>query len=554
MTETQQTVTDRTHQLTLAGVPLTVIEQGEGHPVLILHGGGGPQSLGSFPALLAARHPAQVFTPIHPGFGGTPRPDSLAAIGGLAILYRDLLDELDLQEVTVIGNSIGGWIAAEMAQLRSDRIGRLVLVDAVGIAVDGHPVADIFPLTLDELMQLSYHDPVAFRIDPAAMTEAQRSAMAANRAALRVYAGDSSDPGLLGRLSDITSPTLVVWGASDQIVDPEYGEAYAGAIAGAQFVVLPETGHLPQLESPEQLLRVVWDFVGDQPASLGRPAPHVISLPGPGGQPFQADPAVFRVFHCVRQPVRFCLELLGVLTTLPRRHPRHRLGGECPIPVGKRSGVAGDELGIAVCVATGEIRQAGGNRHCGNEMLAAAVVGDRASLHPVIGRGICRVQRLLALGLGALLGQAAIDQVPGAVVQLYAEPAVQVPAASLLRDYRGSQVAPAVEAVLSGDDQLGFAERDLGRGLRADLLDPGRGRRVPARVRTPEFLGLCPQLAEIGVVGQVHVFHVLSIATRVRCGRVRQEIRAWLRITKGDPGALGTCRGREAPWCALARV
>jgi len=182
-------------------------------------------------------------------------------MAGLAALYRELLDRLGLDGVTVIGNSIGGWIAAELALLGSPRISGIVLVDAVGIEVEGHPVTDIFPLSLDELARLSYYDPAAFRIDPAAMTEAQRAGMAANRAALQLYGGARmSDPSLRGRLAAIATPTLVVWGEADRIVDPGYGRAYAAAIPGARFELLTETGHLPQLESPEKLLQVVWDF------------------------------------------------------------------------------------------------------------------------------------------------------------------------------------------------------------------------------------------------------------------------------------------------------
>ena len=99
-----------------------------------------------------------------------------------------LLDELGLDGVTVIGNSIDGWIAAEMAVTGSARIAGLVLVAAVGIEVPGHPVAD-FSLTLDQLAELNYHDPAAFRINPAAMSEEERRVMAGNREALAVYAG-----------------------------------------------------------------------------------------------------------------------------------------------------------------------------------------------------------------------------------------------------------------------------------------------------------------------------------------------------------------------------
>ena len=214
-----------------------------------------------FAELLATHGPAHVITPTHPGFGGTPRPEGLASMAGLAALYFDLLDRLGLDDVTVIGNSIGGWIAAELALLGSPRIGAIVLADAVGIEVEGHPVTDIFQLSLDELARLSYHDPAAFRIDPAAMTEAQRAGMAANRAALQVYGGARmTDPSLRGRLAAIASPTLVIWGDADRIADPDYGRAYAAAIPGAGFELLTETGHLPQLETPERLMRAVWDF------------------------------------------------------------------------------------------------------------------------------------------------------------------------------------------------------------------------------------------------------------------------------------------------------
>src|SRR5215471_18709844 len=257
-------MTTSTLDLTLAGTGpfgVTIDDRGEGRPFLLLHGGGGPQTLAGFAELLATKEPARVITPTHPGFGGTPRPDALADMAGLATLYRELLDRLGLDGVTVIGNSIGGWIAAELALLGSPRISGVALVDAVGIEVEGHPVTDIFPLSLDELARLSYHDPAAFRIDPAAMTEAQRAGMAANRAALRVYGGPRmADPDLRARLAAIACPTLVLWGEDDRIVDPEYGRAYAAAIPGARFEPLPGTGHLPQLETPEQLMRAVWDF------------------------------------------------------------------------------------------------------------------------------------------------------------------------------------------------------------------------------------------------------------------------------------------------------
>lgn len=254
-------MTTTTTELTLDGIPVTVDQQGAGQPVLLLHGGGGPQSVSGFAQLLASSRPARVLTPVHPGFGGTPRPDTLSTVGGLADLYAGLLEALDLRDVIVVGNSVGGWIAAELALRAAARIATVVLVDAAGLEVPGHPVADIFPLTPAELSKLSFYDPGAFRIDPSAMTDDQRRAQAGNRAALAVYGGASmSDPALRGRLAGLSRPVLVVWGEADQIVDLDYGRAYAAAIPAARFRVLPRAGHLPQLETPAALADVVWEF------------------------------------------------------------------------------------------------------------------------------------------------------------------------------------------------------------------------------------------------------------------------------------------------------
>jgi pimeloyl-ACP methyl ester carboxylesterase len=237
-------------------VELTVEERGDGRPYLVLHGGAGPQSVARFGQLLAEKGHHRVLTPTHPGFGGTPRPEGLDSVAKLAALYRGLLDDLGLEDVTVVGNSVGGWIAAEMAVAGTTRLSGLVLLDAVGIDVKGHPVADVAGLSLPEVQALSFHDPTPFRVDPATVPDAQRAIMAANGAALAVYAGSTmADPTLLGRLRGIAVPTVVLWGESDQIVDPAFGRAYAAAIDGARFEVLAATGHVPQMETPDLVLQ-----------------------------------------------------------------------------------------------------------------------------------------------------------------------------------------------------------------------------------------------------------------------------------------------------------
>lgn len=257
--------TDSTLTVTTSAgqVPVTIDERGSGRTVLLLHGGAGPASVSAFADLLAERTGTRVMTPVHPGFGGTPRPTTLSTVAGLAEVYAGLLDTLDLDDVTVIGNSVGGWIAAELALRHSPRVARIALVDAVGIDVPGRPVADFFALTPDQIAEHSYYDPSKAVIpDPATLPQAAREVLLGNRAALAIYGGDMTDAGLLTRLHSIDVPALVIWGEADRIADPDYGRAYAAAIPGARFVLLDRTGHVPQIETPETLLDALRGLVG----------------------------------------------------------------------------------------------------------------------------------------------------------------------------------------------------------------------------------------------------------------------------------------------------
>jgi pimeloyl-ACP methyl ester carboxylesterase len=246
----------------LGPVVVSFTDEGVGRNFLLLHGGAGPMSVSAFAVLLSSDREARVLTPTHPGFLGTPRPDALRDVKGLAALYVTLIEDLELSDVTVVGNSIGGWIAAEIAILNSPRVSGVVVMDAVGIEVEGHPVADVSAKSFPEIQGLSYYDPEKFRIDPTAFSDAQRAIIANNLATLSLYAGGSSmvDPTLASRLGSISVPTLVIWGESDGIADVAYGRAYAATIPGAEFVVMERTGHLPQLESPDRLLPLVFEF------------------------------------------------------------------------------------------------------------------------------------------------------------------------------------------------------------------------------------------------------------------------------------------------------
>lgn len=226
-------------------LPLTLQEAGGGSAVLVLHGGAGPASVTPLLDHLATAH--HLLAPTHPGWDGTPRPDWLHSVGDLATTYLNLLKQRELEDVTVIGSSFGGWIAAEMAIRDSTRrLSRVVLVDAIGPPIDPQRTATAAP------------SPTG----PAAAPPSGRGPSPADLALLRAYTGPAlHDPGLLHRLAAVRVPALVLWGEHDPVVAPDYGRAFADAFADAQFHVLPGAGHLPWTHAPESTFAAIDAFL-----------------------------------------------------------------------------------------------------------------------------------------------------------------------------------------------------------------------------------------------------------------------------------------------------
>ena len=242
-----------------ADLELRLGEGGTGRPVLVLHGGGGPRTVAGIAAHFEASH--HVLMPTHPGWNGMPRPDWLDSVDELALLYLRLLAQRGLRDVLVIGSSVGGWVAAQMA-LRDagGLVGRIVLIDAVGVDLPEHPMTDFFSLTPRGIAEHSYHDPDRFFVDPGTLAPEAVALQRGNMASLRALAGAMHDPRLLGRLGEVKVPALVVWGESDRIATPAYGRAYAAAFANARFELIAKAGHLPQIEQPEALFALLDPF------------------------------------------------------------------------------------------------------------------------------------------------------------------------------------------------------------------------------------------------------------------------------------------------------
>jgi pimeloyl-ACP methyl ester carboxylesterase len=238
-----------------SAIAVPAIRAGKGSTVLFLSGAEPLRISGRWIAQLSEHH--DVIMPIHPGFGGAPFVPHVRTPGDLAMIYLSLLDLIG--DVTVIGSSFGGWIAAEMAVRSCQRVRRLVLLDGVGFKF-GEPtqkeILDIYGEPTAEVRRALYHQEAFRNPDLSAATDETLTHIVEDRAAETYYAWSPymHTPGLQHWLHRVTCPTLVLWGEHDGIVPPSYGEKIAQRIPGAQFAVVPNAAHYPHIENPGVVL------------------------------------------------------------------------------------------------------------------------------------------------------------------------------------------------------------------------------------------------------------------------------------------------------------
>jgi pimeloyl-ACP methyl ester carboxylesterase len=259
----------------IAGAEIELFQGGQGQPVLVLHDY--EYLHGWHPFLEALAEWFAVTAPSHPGFGRSELPAGCDSIEDLAYWYADLLPTLGGERVHLVGLGLGGWIAAELATRCTHQIDRLVLVDAVGIKVSGpheRDIADTFIVEPRELVELTWHDPAAGAAQmklPGLSSLSEEDLLLALRnrqsAAFFGWKPFMHNPKLAQRLRRIDRPTLVLWGASDRLVSPAYGRAYAELIPGARFEQIESAGHYPYLERPEAFVKTISRFLVPSPES-----------------------------------------------------------------------------------------------------------------------------------------------------------------------------------------------------------------------------------------------------------------------------------------------
>jgi pimeloyl-ACP methyl ester carboxylesterase len=253
-------------KLKIADIELELLEAGRGSPLLFLHGASGFAADQPFVPLLSKNR--RLIAPSHPGFGGSSLPDWLDSVDDIAHLYLELLDKLGLRDVDLVGCSIGGWIAAEIATRVPERIRRLVMVGPVGIKVgppDKLDIPDIFAMPQADVQKLIYHDPARMTPDPAKMSDEQLAAMfrARETLALLVWEPWMHNPKLRRRLHRAAMPALLIRGESDGLVSVDYLHAYARLLPDAKTLTIPAAGHVPHLEQPAAFASAAIEFLGE---------------------------------------------------------------------------------------------------------------------------------------------------------------------------------------------------------------------------------------------------------------------------------------------------
>src|SRR5271163_5213192 len=235
---------------------------GSGEPLLYLHGAGG--LLGIDPFLEELGKDFKVIAPHLPGFGESTGGDQIDDVIDAALFYHQLMDELGIDAAHIVGHSMGGMLAAEVAALDVHRAKKLVLVGAAGFWIDESPIPDFFALDLSELGSYLFHDPKSplaqmFLAIPQDMNlladmyveRVKRLSMASK------FLWPIPDRGLKKRAYRIAAPTLLLWGESDKVIPPVYAREFQKYIRNSRMHTVKEAGHMVQYEQPAEFDKVV---------------------------------------------------------------------------------------------------------------------------------------------------------------------------------------------------------------------------------------------------------------------------------------------------------
>jgi len=248
-------------------VPVRYLEGGSGQPLVFLHGAGGIAADDPFLAKLAESF--HVHAPMLPGYGDSDECNELRDMLDITLHYWDVVEALGLKDPILVGHSMGGMIAAEMAAIAPHDVTRLGLICPAGLWLDDHPIVDMFSTLPYEMPALLFHDAEA----GAAMLTAGRNVE--DPGFLQTYLVQNArqlgmagrilfpipDRGLSQRMYRIKAKTILVWGDSDRMIPPVYAQEFKRRITGAQLVSIPEAGHMVAVEKTRETVAAIQRLV-----------------------------------------------------------------------------------------------------------------------------------------------------------------------------------------------------------------------------------------------------------------------------------------------------
>lgn len=255
------TVPNTTDFITIAGKKTQIMRGGKGPPLVYLHSAGGEMDWLPFHDKLAQRF--SLIAPAHPGFSLSEGLEKIDHIHDLAWHYVDFFEQLDLRGVPVVGFSLGAWLAVELAILRPELVGKLIMVNAAGLRLEGAPMAEWFIDDFDKMRQLLFFDPTSKIADEVMTLDEMHLLMflRAREATARVgWNPYLHNPKLPDHLRRVKSPTLIICGSDDKLIPPAHSRYYAEHIPGARFEIVNECGHMLPFEKCDDFVRLVTEF------------------------------------------------------------------------------------------------------------------------------------------------------------------------------------------------------------------------------------------------------------------------------------------------------
>ena len=244
-------------------VPVRYLEGGSGQPLVFLHGAGGVTAEDPFVAKLAESF--HVYAPLLPGYGDSEEGPSIRDMLDFTLHSWDVVKALGLKDAILVGHSMGGMIAAEMAAIAPNDVSRLALICPAGLWLDDHPIPDVFSTLPFEMPALLFHDAVAgaaqmtagLALDDPKFLQAYLVANARQLGMAGKILFPIPERGLAERLYRVSAKTILVWGDSDKLIPPVYAQAFKSKIAGSQLVSIPEAGHVVHWEKTDAVVEAI---------------------------------------------------------------------------------------------------------------------------------------------------------------------------------------------------------------------------------------------------------------------------------------------------------